>query len=158
MSGTTDCKNSKNKLFRCLHLRHMLKKCQVSMEYMVLVAFVLVLIVPIIFISYSNASSIKQQIAENQANKVAKKIIDSAESVYYLGKPSKTTIKVYMPDKIENITIGNHEVVFKMRNQGDFTDVVRSTTINITGSLMVSEGLRYIEIQSFGNYVRIIDS
>jgi len=134
------------------------KKGQVAMEYVIIISFILVVTVPLLFISYTHSQDINELIASNQVDKISKKIIDSAESVYYLGSPSKTTIKVYMPKNIESITINNNELVFTMHTSQGSDEIVRYTSINITGDLMTSQGLRHIEIRSMGNLVNITDS
>lgn len=131
---------------------------QVAMEYIIIISFILVVTVPLLYISYTHSQDINELISTNQVDKISKKIVDSAESVYYLGAPSKTTIKVYMPKNIEQILIGNNEIVFRMHTKSGTDEIVRYSTVNISGNLKTSQGLRRIEIQSFGNHVNITDS
>jgi len=133
-------------------------KGQVAMEYVIIISFILVVTVPLLFISYTHSQDINELITSNQVDKISKKIIDSAEYVYYIGPSSKTTLKVYMPKNIENISIKNNEIVFSMHTSQGTDEIVRYTSINITGELMISQGLRYIEIRSMGNFVNITDS
>ena len=81
------------------------------MEYMLIVGFSLLLIMPVLVIYGTEKQSISNQVSYSQAKQIATKIADSAETVYYLGKPSRTTIRVYMPYNIQDITFNNYEVV-----------------------------------------------
>ena len=81
------------------------KRAQVSMEYMVMVGFTLFMIIPIMLIYGSERQSITNQVSYSQAKQVATKIVDSAEKVYYLGKPSQTTIRVYIPQNIDSALV-----------------------------------------------------
>ena len=73
---------------------HYKKRCQVSLEYLIMVGFSLLLIIPIVAIYGSEKQDIYDRVSFSQANQIATKIADSSEIVYYLGKPSQTTITV----------------------------------------------------------------
>lgn len=124
----------------------MRKSAQVSMEYMMVVGFSLLMIIPIISIYGIERQSINNQVNAKQAGNIAKKIVDSAETVYYLGKPAKTTLKVYMPNNVEEIIISNQEIVFKVRFGKLVSDVVGTSQVNLTGNLSITHGIQYIDI------------
>ncbi len=125
----------------------MAKRSQVAMEYMMVVGFAMLMVIPLFVIYGSQGMAARDQVNEKQASNIARKIVDSAETVYYLGKPSKTTIKVYMPDDIRNITISPRSIDFHMRtSQGVSVISVESSYVNLTGSLSANPGIHYIEI------------
>lgn len=124
----------------------MARKSQVAMEYMMVVGFTLLLIVPIIAIYGSHRQSMNNQVATKQAENIARKIADSSQGVFYLGKPAKTTLKIYMPSNILNVTISNREIVFTVDIGKGSTEVVGTSDVNISGSISTSPGIQYIEI------------
>ena len=123
------------------------------MEYVIIVGFILFITIPLILIFYEHTSSTNDQVITSQVDMIAKKVVDSAESVYYLGEPSKTRIKVYMPTNIENVTIDNYEVVFKVKTKSGVTDISQPSSVNISGFISVTKGIHYISIESKGDYV-----
>ncbi|PIN78445.1 hypothetical protein COV14_03375 [Candidatus Woesearchaeota archaeon CG10_big_fil_rev_8_21_14_0_10_33_12] len=129
------------------------KNAQVSVEYVIIVGFILFITIPLILIFYEHTSSTNDQVITSQVDMIAKKVVDSAESVYYLGEPSKTRIKVYMPTNIENVTIDNYEVVFKVKTKSGVTDISQPSSVNISGFISVTKGIHYISIESKGDYV-----
>ena len=132
------------------------KKAQVSMEYMILVGFLLVVTIPLILVYNTQYRGTNQQIIANQADQLGQKIIDTAESIYYLGQPSKTTIKLYMPQQLEGITITSNEITFRIFAQrGGIDEVVKLSSVPINGTISNSPGLHYITVQSVGSYVNI---
>lgn len=133
------------------------KRGQVSIEYMIVVGFAFIMIMPVIIIFLVQSNDIQDSINVNQANSVARKIAHYSDSIYYMGHPSKTTIKAYIPKGIESISIGNQEVVFRMQTSHGPTDVVHITDVNITGTLKTSSGIRNIEIQAMPGYVNVTD-
>lgn len=131
------------------------RKAQVAMEYMILVGFLLVITIPLILIYNTQYRGTSQQIVSNQASQIGQRIVDTAESIYYLGQPSKTTIKIYMPEQIESISVGNYEVTFFMRSKGGLSEIVKLSEVPINGTLPSTAGMHYVTVQSMGSYVNI---
>jgi len=135
--------------------RKSLKKGQSSMEYLILLAFIMgiTLVLVLLFQTYSQETM--DTIRMKQLDQVARKIIDSAEKVYYLGEPSKITVKANLPANVKSVHIGNKEIYFIVSTaQGD-NELVYATKINVTGTIPVNEGIYEIKVESKGNYVQI---
>ena len=84
-------------------------------------------------------------------------MFDGAETVYYLGEPSKLTIKTYFPEGINSITLGGNEIVFNVKRGGTSDEIVVYTPINISGNISNTMGVHYINIESKGGYVWVSD-
>ncbi len=128
-------------------------KAQVAMEYLIIIGFVAIVTIPLIIIFETNSKDTTDEISSAQVYQISKRIADGAETVYYLGEPSRLTIKAYLPDKISQISIGSHEISFKMRRGSIEDDIVVYTPINISGNLSKTQGVHYISIESRGGYV-----
>ena len=134
----------------------MSRKSQISMEYMMVVGFSLLMVIPIISIYGMERVNMRQEVNIKQAQNIANKLADSAETVYYLGKPTKTTLKVYMPEDIESVTINGRTILFKMRYSKEITDVPPPLlSINVTGNLSIKPGIQYIEVAADDNGANI---
>ncbi len=127
------------------------------MEYLVIVGFITVMVIPMLIIFYSYADRTEDEIVSNQIQKIALKVSDSAEAMYYLGEPSRTRIRTYFPKNIANITIGNNEVTFIMNTKNGFDHIVIYTSIPIQGTLNTHSGYHNINVRSRGSYVEISD-
>ncbi|MBW2996245.1 hypothetical protein KY332_03020 [Candidatus Woesearchaeota archaeon] len=128
-------------------------RAQVSMEYLIIVGFVAAITIPLILIFTSHSTEMDEQVISNQVDNIASKIVDSAESVYYLGESSKVTFRVYIPKKINSITIGNNEVVFYVSKLVGVDEVVKYCPVPINGSLSTTAGIYDIVVESKGDYV-----
>lgn len=128
-------------------------KAQVSMEYMIIIGFVTAIIVPLLLIFNAHSTEINEDIIANEADTIASKIADSAESVYYLGETSKVTFRVYMPKKINEINISGNEIVFFIKKSNGVDEVVKYVPIPINGSLSKESGIQKIVVESKGDYV-----
>ena len=130
-------------------------KSQVSVEYIFIIGFVTIMMIPLLIIYYSYSASSKDLVATSQALQIARKIVDSAESVYYLGAPSQTTLKLNFPDGIVSTNLSNRELVFKVSTKNGVTDIVEVSSVNISGSLPITEGIHIVTVKAEGNYVQV---
>ena len=78
------------------------KRGQVSVEFALLIGFITFLLIAIIGIAYYYSGTAKTQIKVNSIDKVGKKIADTADSICYLGVPSKATIQITIPEGVTN--------------------------------------------------------
>ena len=130
-------------------------KSQVSVEYMVIMGFAALMTIPLLLIYYTYSADSKDLVATGQALQIARNIVDSSESVFYLGKPSQTTLKLYFPDGISSINLSSNEVIFKMKTKNGIADIVQISPVNITGNLPTSEGIHILTIKAENNYVQV---
>ncbi|HII71552.1 TPA: hypothetical protein HA265_02245 [Candidatus Woesearchaeota archaeon] len=110
-----------------------------------------------LLVFYTYADRTEDEIVSNQIQKIGYKVGDAAESMYYLGEPSRTKIRIYLPKNILNITVGNNELVFNVRTKDGLDQVVVYTPVPIQGTLDPHSGYHNINIRSRGSYVEITD-
>ena len=130
------------------------KEAQISVEYMVIIGFVTVITIPLIIIYYTFTQQSNDEITSSQISQISKKIVDSAESVYYIGEPSQTVLRINMPDNVilANLSSGK-EVVFKIRSGTREVDIVQTTSVNISGELPTNRGAYTVTIKAMPDYV-----
>ena len=133
-----------------------MKRGQISVEYITIFGFVFLMIIPLIVIFFDQSASVQDQIAQNQLRNIAIKVTDKAESMYYLGEPSKTTIKVQFPEHIEAVVISDKQIRFDYKTgTGNLIYITQDSKVNLTGTLSPAPGIHYIQIQSSGDEVVI---
>ncbi|MBS3100568.1 hypothetical protein J4204_00360 [Candidatus Woesearchaeota archaeon] len=130
-------------------------KSQISVEYMLIIGFAMLMTTPLLLIYYTYSSDSSDSVATGQALQIARTIADSSESVYYLGKPSQTTLKLNFPDRISSASVSDREVVFKMKTRSGITDVVQVSAVNMSGTLPTSQGIHVLTIKADDGYVKI---
>lgn len=133
----------------------MKKRGQISIEYMAVIGITTVVVISILAISNYYSRQIEDTISTNQIDRIGKEVIDIAESMYYFGEPSKTTLKVFIPKGIKNITITQNELVFNVTTGSGLTEMAYSSAVPIEGNISRSYGLRYIKIEAKGGKVWI---
>lgn len=130
-------------------------KSQISVEYVMLVGFLMVIIIPLIIFYYNYSLETNDKLIAQQINHISKRIVDAADSVYYLGKPSQTIIKAYIPQNVKEALIQNNEIVYKINTKLGISEIVQISKVNLTGTLPTSQGIHHITIKAFENYVQI---
>ncbi len=134
------------------------EKGQMSMEYLMVMGFALIVTVPLVIIFFEQSSSAQEKVSADNAAQIARQIIDTSEQVYYLGEPSATTIKANMPDNVEQIIISGNDLTFRMQTGSGLSDVTVSSDVNLTGGLSSEPGIHNIKIEATANGVSIADT
>jgi hypothetical protein len=88
-------------------------KGQVATENILMVAIGFMVLIPLIALFYDYSTDQTDEIMAQQVGKVGREIVDNAETVYYMGEPSRIALDVSFPDTIKSIQIVNdRELVF----------------------------------------------
>ena len=113
-------------------------KAQAAMEYLLVAALILIVVIPAtyLFFNYSQRSS--GQIKEGRVTKMGSDIVNNAETIYYLGEPSRIVLTETMPEGVDELRIdsdweqGVNELVFVTRFAGgEASDFVFSSKVNL---------------------------
>ncbi|MBN1377184.1 hypothetical protein JW949_02520 [Candidatus Woesearchaeota archaeon] len=147
-----------NKYFNKYVLLNKTRKSQVSMEFLLVMGFAFLMIIPLIVVFYTHYSGMNIEIENAQAEKVMNELVDAVDSVNYLGEPSQKTIKLHMPSTLKDITISpvnNKVLVFTIDNNGVINNMSKLTSANLTGSLSGGEGLHVFKLRAQGTFVVI---
>lgn len=131
-------------------------KAQISVEYTIILGFVALMTVPLVLIYMQFTSDTNDEIISNQLFQIGQEIIDTSESVYYLGAPSQTVLKVHIPNKVTNSSIINEKtIIFEMRSKTGIIQVSRPSEINLTGSIPNKPGFYDVTIKAKDEEVEI---
>ena len=130
-------------------------RSQSSTEFILVVGFLLAVLIPLIIIGFVYPQQGEAEITTGQITGMAIQIADAAEEVYYVGEPAKTTLKIYVPKNIKNCSVVDDSIIFEVQTVHGITDVVQKLPFNASGNLSCSEGIKFIKIESRGDYVWI---
>lgn len=121
-------------------------KSQASIEYLIVIGFVTFVLIGILGVALYYSGTIKDRIQSLQINNCAGNIIDSAESVYYSGSPSKTTIQCYLPENVKSIDISENSLFVSYQTSSGISKTAFSSNVPLSGNITVFSGLRKISI------------
>ena len=126
----------------------MFRKSQISVEYLLIIGFVVIILVPLVILYETYTSNSSDEIINSQIIQIERKIVDAAESVYFFGVPSQTTIKVYIPKKIERFSLDNKEIALNVSTRNGIVEIVQVSSVNLNGSLPKSQGVYSITLKA----------
>jgi uncharacterized protein (UPF0333 family) len=116
------------------------KRGQVSIEYLAVFAFAMLLTIPLIILYIDQSNSMKIDTANAQAYRVVSKIADSADEIYYQGSPAKKTIRIAFPEGIQEVNITGSYIEFKINIDGRDYYVGRNSHSPLNGTLRKFSG------------------
>ncbi len=129
----------------------MAEKAQVSMEYMVLVGFLMMVIIAFVLVSNQLQGDSKCAIVNQQIERIAKSIAQTAETIYYFGPPSRTEITIGMPRDIGDLEFGKTEVSYYVtipyncKTAQEYTQSIKGV---VGGQVPAGEGNRVIKFEA----------
>ena len=119
-------------------------KSQVSMEYLVIFSIAVAMSLPLVIIFVTQTDNIKADIAQSEIQKAAFKIVDYAETVYFIGYPSQKTLIIEFPVGINSVTFDSytntsgyvyHSLSINATTGNHNYLITQDTVANITGSI-----------------------
>ncbi|MBI1936429.1 hypothetical protein HYS31_08410 [Candidatus Woesearchaeota archaeon] len=141
---------------------------QSSLEYLIIVAITFAIIVPTTYIFYSYSKESGQEISDAQAARAGKAIVDAAQSIFYSGQGSKTTLELNMPDNVASaVIIDGKELVFNITTNFGVSELVFFSPVSITTSSLNcngnvcnlpglgSPGIKKVRIEALADQVKI---
>jgi hypothetical protein len=84
-------------------------KAQVAMEYLMIVGFSLLLLIPLLAL-FSGTFSSDQTFLLTQSAEVSREIISASEQTFYQGPGSKQVLTINIPRGFQSVAIRSHEV------------------------------------------------
>lgn len=121
-----------------------LDKGQVSNEYLIISAFILIVIGFLFIFSYSNASeTVAVSSTENAVNTLAK----AANDVYALGPGNQRMVEINLPAGVVNQYVLNNQIGYVMQTKDINFDIYKNTEAEIGGELPITEGKHFVIVQ-----------
>lgn len=124
----------------------MVKRGQVSTEYLIVVGFVTFLVLGILGVAFFYTSITNDQIKVSQVSNFANKIISSSESVFYAGEPSKLTLNGYLPIGVNSFEIMQNEIVVSITTSSGITTMSFTSNVPLSGNISHTDGVKRIEV------------
>jgi len=155
-----------------------MKRGQISVEYLIVVGFILFVVVGLLAVAFLYVASVQSQLRSNQIDNYGNKIVTAAENVFFSGYPSQVTINAFLPGGVTKTIIIKDPVediyflqITYESNAGESTilyssDVPLDTTgegaylvlsCENGGTGFCDEGVKRIEIKAGQNNVKITE-
>lgn len=80
------------------------KRSQISVEYMILIGFVIIMLCASMYVAIKFSSSSLEEVFKERLEEIGNIIAQNAREVYYLGLYSKVVVTVAFPEGVENMS------------------------------------------------------
>lgn len=132
------------------------KKVQAATEYLMVVGFVIVILLPGIYLYVKYSSESKDSVTNAKIDAITNEIIKSAEQVYSYGEGSQTAVSVDFPEGVIMVSFQDREIVFTVINsRGSQSEIAKVASIDLIGDITVIPGTKKINVKSLGNAVSV---
>lgn len=121
------------------------KRGQVSTEYLMIVGIVLLLLIPIFYIS---AQKVNNEVKVNQANDAVTSLARAVNVVYSLGPGTRRFIEITIPGAVESTEANGNLIQIKLHVFGGTSDVYALTITNVSGYIPSEKGTYHIPLEA----------
>ncbi|MFH1506667.1 MAG: hypothetical protein ABIE94_06825 [archaeon] len=138
-------------------------KGQTAMEYMLIVAFALVVIIPATFLFYNYSKGSNDELVGSQMSSIGLEILDSSERMFIGGEHQWETLKFNLPDQFKEMYILDYsELVIEYYTQTGtsqavfFSDIeirTENCTVPSLCTFSFNPGYIRVRVESKGDYV-----
>jgi len=131
------------------------KRGQVGIEYMILIGFVTLTVLSIFIFAVFYSNQIKDRMKINSIQNFADQLIQSSESVFFAGEPSKTTISLYLPEGVQKITVNEYSIVIVARLASGDNILFFPSKVPLSGSISSTGGTKKLSLEAHEDYLLI---
>lgn len=136
-----------------------LKNAQVAIEYLIVTAFLIGILVPLSYYYFSSASNASEEVMHEKSHRIGNQIIGYAKELYLTPGFAKKTLKVDIPTFVERIYSEEDKIVFDVTSsKGDSTFIFPIKTpviVNIDPNEISDGRITLIKNPNYGSFVLI---
>jgi hypothetical protein len=130
-------------------------KSQVATEYLIIVSFVLMVLIPYILYLTNMSQSFSEDNTLTVASNSVQKIGQTADLVYSRGEPAKLKISILMPSNVEDISFTGKTMTWKVKTSSGVSDIYYNSVATLKGSLSKTPGYYNVIVEAKVNEVDI---
>jgi len=132
-------------------------KSQVSTEYMIIVSFAMMVLIPTILYLTNASQGFSDDNTLTVASNSVQKIGQTADLVYSRGEPAKLKISVLIPSNVQEISFIGKTMNWKVKTGSGVSDVYYNSvaTFSATSSLPTTPGYYDVIVEATDSEVNI---
>jgi hypothetical protein len=130
-------------------------KAQVATEYLIVVSFALMVLIPYVLYLMQVSTSFQQDNSLDVASATVQKLGQTADWVYSQGSPSRLELSLTIPQGVQNITFNGKTMTWKVKSGSGYSDIYYNSVARLNGSLPTSPGDYRVLVTAMDSYVNI---
>ena len=128
---------------------------QAAFEYLVLFSIALLILGILVWYSQQATERNREEIIVINAITAVNKIVEASDIVYTQGKPSRITLSVYIPERVESIEFNNNLIIMKIGIGAGTSDIIAESKAALQGNISTDSGTKKIRVIAEDNYVNV---
>jgi hypothetical protein len=134
----------------------MIEKAQTAMEYYTIVAIALIILLPLSIYVYQLLHQYGDDTKVSLAKDAVNELGETADWVFSQGPPARHTFQsFYIPEGIEETSINNNIILFRIRTSAGISDIYYQTIAPLDGSIPFKSGYYPIAVIAYEDNVTI---
>ena len=130
-------------------------KAQAAEEYLIIVSVALLILIPVIYQANKLLIAYKDDNKISSAKNTVDKLGEIADWVFSQGPPAKRTIEIHIPQGVEEISLDNKTINFKIKTSSGFSDAFYETVSTLQGNIPTNSGNYFVALTAYDDYVDI---
>jgi hypothetical protein len=130
-------------------------KSQAAVEYFTIISIALLLLLPLSLYVNELLTGYRDDTRLSLAKDLVKKLGENVDWVYSQGPPARVSLKVYVPEGVEEASLENKTILLRMRTSAGLSDVYYMAVPELNGSLPSESGYYSVSLVAYENYVNI---
>ncbi|MBR9703294.1 hypothetical protein GOV10_04610 [Candidatus Woesearchaeota archaeon] len=122
------------------------RRGQVAIEYLLVVMFAFIMIIPLIIAFYSESARFHDEVTSAQITQVKDALLKAVEEVYYLGPPSKQTLSLRFPEQIKSTAVTGDTIIFTVMSSSGTYELVGYAVTDVSGAIGTFDGIHTITV------------
>ena len=128
---------------------------QAAIDYFSIISIAFMILIPLSIYVNQLLNNFRDDTRISLARDAVKRLGENADWVYSQGPPAKRSLRIRIPDGIEEVSLDNRTILFKVRTSAGVSDVYYETIPSLNGSLPDKEGDYIVSLTAFEDYVNI---
>ena len=115
------------------------------MEYLLVIGFSLLILIPITAFLFDSYQSQKEDIHVDHLSSLAQELAYQAEKIYYQGAPATTTVVATLPPNVERAVVQGMVIEFFLEGAGQ--SIYADASVPLEGEIGTFQGKHTITLQ-----------
>ncbi len=126
-----------------------MRKAQFAMEYLLVVGFSLMLIVPISVMLYGEYQDRKIEMYQEHLQELTRELVFQAQTLHYQGAPARVTVEAFFPPTLVTASINEHYIEFGV--EGSPNLIYTESSVRLAGTLNRGAGTHHLLLEAIDN-------
>lgn len=130
-------------------------RAQAAVDYFSIVAVALLILLPLSIYINQLLNNYRDDTKLSHARDAVKKLGENVDWVFSQGPPARRKIEIYIPEGVEETSLENKTILFRVKTSAGISDVYYETVPELGGSIPSKNGHYFVSLVAYEDNVTI---